>query len=355
MKLRHALAAAVATAALAPAALLAAPAAHAEGEQPAATQTSTGNTGSETTTPAPADGPAPEDTGEQTGSDASSDTTDGTAADGSGDAAESDEKAESGETGGDGGTGPGTGDGADDGSDTDPGDDSDCAIDAADLKVQVVGLPSKLVAGGGWSNFSVKLTNTTDHALDEVYPIIYAAPLEDVDHPRQLLRMQYRDPGTGKWTRFSEWTQGQYFGMFELDAHMTAELELRIRATDRAGDGDGIALVAGDYYNEDDTCGWSEEEWYEFSILAAGADPGDDVPPAEPGKPGKPVTDERPGKNVKPQGGMKELPVKGNLAETGASSVLPLFALSGAAAVALGAGAAYAVRRRRTDDTGAAA
>ena len=357
MKLRHALAAAVATAALAPAALIAAPAAHAEGEQPPAVQTTAGDTGSsETTTPSPSSEANPSDSGEQTGgADSSSGAVDGTV-DGTTTESTDEAAAKSDETTENGGTGEnGTGDteGTDGGSDTDT--DGDCAVDAADLKVQVVGLPSKLVAGGAWSNFSVKLTNTTDHALDEVYPIIYAAPLQDVDHPRELLRLQYRDPETGKWTRFTEWTEGQYFGMFQLDAHMTAELELRIRATDKAEDGDGIAIVAGDYYNEDGTCGWSEEEWYEFSILAAGTDPGDDVPPAEPGEPGKPGTDERPGKNVKPQGGMKELPVKGNLAETGTSSALPLFALSGAAAVALGAGAAYVVRRRRTDGTGAAA
>lgn len=363
MKLRHALAAAVATAALAPAALLAAPAAHADGELPAA-QTSAGTTGDGTATPDPSAEPQPSTTGEETGGTETATGETGSPS-GAGDTATSDGPEEAGDTGESGtgesgetgGTGESTGEAADGGTSegTDGGSesDSDCAIDAADLKVQVVGLPSKLVAGGGWSPFTVKLTNTTDHSLDEVYPIIYAAPLADVD-PQQLLRMQYRNPETGTWTRFSEWTEGQYFGMFQLDAHMTAELELRIRATDKAEAGDGIALVAGDYYNEDGSCGWSEEEWYRFTILAAGTDPGDDVPPAEPGKPAEPGAEERPGRNVKPQGGMKELPVQGNLAETGSSSALPLFALSGAAAVALGAGSVYVVRRRKAGGTGAA-
>lgn len=357
MKLRHTLAAAVATAALAPAALLAAPAAHATGEQPTAASSGQGTA---TTTPSPSSEADPAASGDEPGEPTTGAGDDaGTGAD----------------AGQEGGTGTGTGEdtgagagenetagtteGADEDAEEDatgdPGIEDDCAIDAADLAVTVADLPSKLVAGGSWSVFTLKLTNTTEHTLDEVYPILYAAPLEDVDRPRDLLRLQYRHPDTGKWTKFDEWTDGRYFGHFRLEAGHTAELQLRIRATAKAQDGDGFALVAGDYYNEDGTCGWSEEQWYDFEILAAGSDPGDDVPPAEPGEPGDSGSEDRPGKNTKPQGGVKELPVKGSLAETGSSSTLPLFALAGAAAVALGGGAVYLVRRRTDAGSGATA
>ena len=53
--------------------------------------------------------------------------------------------------------------------------------------------------------------------------------------------------------------------------------------------------------------------------------------------------------------GLEQLPVTGKLADTGSDSKLPMFALAGATAVALGAGAMFVVRRRKgSDDTTAA-
>ncbi|WP_308295521.1 LAETG motif-containing sortase-dependent surface protein [Streptomyces sp. MUM 178J] len=78
-----------------------------------------------------------------------------------------------------------------------------------------------------------------------------------------------------------------------------------------------------------------------------GAGPGvEDAEHAEPAEPGK--ADEA----VKEQGGTSGTPVEnttssGNLAETGSSSALPQIALAGGAAVALGAGAVFVVRRRK--------
>ncbi|MFE0512487.1 LAETG motif-containing sortase-dependent surface protein, partial [Streptomyces sp. NPDC058964] len=48
----------------------------------------------------------------------------------------------------------------------------------------------------------------------------------------------------------------------------------------------------------------------------------------------------------KPQGNVSELPT-GSLAETGSSSALPMIGLVGGLAVVAGAGAVFAVRRRR--------
>ncbi|MFJ7490689.1 LAETG motif-containing sortase-dependent surface protein [Streptomyces sp. NPDC097727] len=45
-------------------------------------------------------------------------------------------------------------------------------------------------------------------------------------------------------------------------------------------------------------------------------------------------------------------PISGSLAETGSSSAVPVFAPAGSAAVVLGAGAMFIVRRRRNGDTG---
>ena len=114
----------------------------------------------------------------------------------------------------------------------DPSDDPQCEVDAAGIKVDVAGLPSQLVAGGGWTRFSVRLANTTDRALDEVFPVIYAVPTAE----------HRSTPGRRSWTwstrtrtpaggpRSTSGPSGRYFGWFRLDPHRTAELTLRIRA-----------------------------------------------------------------------------------------------------------------------------
>ena len=358
MKLRRALTAAAATAVIAPAALMAAPAAFA-------------TTGPETESSASA-----EPTPGTPGAEQSGDTTTQPATPGAGDASAPGDTT----PGDDGTTGAETGDsakpsapatpgnGTKTGSPakpspsakpTEPGDDGDeseCTVDDAAIKVTVDHLPSKLVAGGGWKGFSVHLANTTDHTLDEVYPVIYAVPTENMDHPKSQLDLEYQDPDTGKWTSFDEWTDGQYFGWFQLDGHQTAELKMRIRADKGAKAGDGFALVAGDYQNKDGSCGWSEEQWYDFTILTAGSNPGT-IPPAKPGKPGNKPGPQGGGKPVgtaKPKAGMDKLPVTGNLADTGASSALPTLALVGGVAMVVGAGAVFAVRRRKTDGGAAA-
>ncbi|MEU8996808.1 LPXTG cell wall anchor domain-containing protein [Streptomyces caniferus] len=364
MKLRRALTAAAATAVIAPAALMAAPAAFATGPD-------TGSSASAEPTPGT---PGPEQTDDTTGQPETPGTAEETpGADTTGGTTQTGEDTTTGEETG---NGDGTessapaapGDETKPGDTTkpstsakptkpaEPGDDADCTVDDAAIKVTVDHLPSKLVAGGGWKGFSVHLANTTDHTLDEVYPVVYAVPTGNIDHPTSQLDLEYQNPNTGKWTSFDEWTDGQYFGWFQLDAHQTAELKLRIRADKGAKAGDGFALVAGDYQNKDGSCGWSEEQWYDFAILPAGSKPGK-IPPAEPGKPGNKPGPQGGGKPVtatKPKGGMDKLPVTGNLAETGASSALPTLGLVGGVAMVVGAGALFVVRRRRTDGGAAA-
>ncbi|WP_411120862.1 LAETG motif-containing sortase-dependent surface protein [Streptomyces sp. x-19] len=352
MKLRRALTSVAATAVIAPAALLAAPAAQATGSDTAATASAE---------------PTPAATGPEQGADATP-SAEPTAVDGAG--ASGGETAPAEDTGpktGSGGsatpTAPATADSTGkpgptaSGTPTAPGTptpttsyDGDCTLDDAALDVSVAGLPSKLVAGADWSRFSVKLRNTTDKKLDEVYPFILAVSLEDDDtRPESQLHLEYRDPDTGKWTTFGEWSDGDYFGWFELDAHQTAELTLRIRADKTAKPGDGFALIAGDYFNGDGSCGSSKENWYDFAILPAGSKPGE-VPPAKPGKPGNkpgPQGTAKPVPTGKPKEGLDKLPVTGNLAETGASSALPTIGLVGGVAMAVGAGAIFVVRRRK--------
>ncbi|KIZ13562.1 LAETG motif-containing sortase-dependent surface protein [Streptomyces natalensis] len=363
MKLRRALTTAAAAAVIAPAALMAAPAAYA--------------TGADTESSVSAD-PAPATPGPEQSDDTSTPTETPTAGDATQPAGNNDGTGTA--TGDQTGTGTGTGTGDEAGAtasaspsgDTKPNgsptssasakptasaapsdgptDEPDCKVDDKAVKVTVVDLPSKLVAGAGWSRFSVKLANTTGKTLNEVLPVVAAAPAENIDHPKSLLDLEYQDPDTGKWTSFDEWTDGEYFLAYEMDPHTTTSLKLRIHADKSAQAGAGFALVTSDYYNEDGSCGWAPEQWYDFTVLAADSTPGT-VPPAKPGAPGNhpgAQGTEKPIKHTQPEGDMKKVPVTGNLAETGSSSMLPTIALVGGVALAVGAGAVFVVRRRRT-------
>ncbi|MFI0263077.1 hypothetical protein ACH4OW_29085 [Streptomyces sp. NPDC017056] len=252
-----------------------------------------------------------------------------------------------------------TGPVADSGARTAPGkgptsDDNDgktCAFGSDQLRVAVRGLPSQLAAGGAWSPFSMTLANSTGTSMDKVLPFLHLSSHKNVKWPYGELETEYRDKETGTWKTFQDTTPKNLFGFFEIGAHDTITLQLRTRALKAAKPGTGFALAAGDFRNRDGSCGSAKEAWSDFTILPRGAKP-TQAPTAKPEQPGSPAgpgqsappgggTDASgPGGGVKPQGG-------GDLAATGSSAALPAVALAGAAAVAVGAGTVFAVRRRK--------
>lgn len=209
----------------------------------------------------------------------------------------------------------------------------------------VSGLPSKVV-GGTTVNFSLKVTNGTDKKLDEVYPYVFvhafdAAGLKELD---KHLDLEYYTNGSWK-DADDESEDGADFGMGDigpLKAKSSVNVKLRLKVDAKVPAGQGAALVAGDYWNKDESCGGTPDlDVYEFEILAKGSKPGkvDDAK----GKPSKGHT---------AQGGKSTAPVTtgtttGSLAKTGSSDAVPQIAMAGAAAVALGAGAMFVVRRRK--------
>ncbi|MEU3713065.1 hypothetical protein [Streptomyces catenulae] len=148
-----------------------------------------------------------------------------------------------------------------------------CAFESDRLTVTVEGLPRELAAGGGWTPFSMTLTNTTDTPLDEVLPFLTVSSAEDVDRPYWELETEYHDPTTGKWKTFHDASPGDLFGYSALAAHRTRTLELRTHAVRTAEPGAGYALAAGDYRNADGSCGSAKESWSDFTILPVGAKP----------------------------------------------------------------------------------
>lgn len=318
MKIRRALALAAATAVIAPAALLAAPAAYADDHT--TTTTTAGGTGTPEDPADPAD-PLPEDPQPE-------------------DPQPEDPKPE---------------DPADPKPEdpADPGEDEeDPSCEEVTVDVNLSGFPNKIVAGSGWKQFKLNVKNTGETDIEELEAFAFATYENDYPTDNHTLVEKYahfemKDPESGKWNSdfVPEGVNNGFFdGYFALDAGQSVSIDLRVKIDKGAPAGAALAIVAGGDINEGEDaseCAF-DAEIYEFQVVAAGTEPGD----VEDSKP----SDEKPKPDVKPQGDAKEIPVTGNLAETGSDSNLPIIGAIGGIAIVAGAGVVFAMKRRRSSD-----
>ncbi|MFJ5684768.1 peptidase [Streptomyces sp. NPDC093099] len=226
---------------------------------------------------------------------------------------------------------------------TEPGE-PECVFESR-LRTVAIGLPSKIVAGST-TDFSVRVTNGTDKALDEVSPRVYfhATDKSGYNVIDDAFHLQWSTAASPTWKN----VEGSHAGPISpLKAGAQADVKLRLKVDAKAPAGDGLAFVAGDYLNDDESCGGNFATEYDFELLAAGSAV-DDVEDAKPGK----TTPQTP--DTKPQGATSTTPVDsgdsaatGSLASTGSPSALPGFAGAAGAAVALGAVAVFVGRRHR--------
>ncbi|MFB7575776.1 LAETG motif-containing sortase-dependent surface protein [Streptomyces sp. NPDC056165] len=359
MKLRRYLALAAATAAITPAVLLAAPAAFA----------TEGNPDSSSSTPAPTDSESAASSGSEGGSDTKTeDGSDTKTEDGSGTKTEggSDTKTEdvSDTTKDESDTTKDGSDSKDEGTtdkesatpspSTSPSEtpgpqvcnDTEDFKQDKNLHTGLSGLPSKIVAGSGFHNFKLNVNNSGDNAYKRVDLGVFAAQINEknYDVTTSYLTLQFKDPATGTWQNISlnEKDEGAgYLGYTDVQAKESFSIDLRLSIDSKAPAGMGFAISIGMYADDKGNCVYSsDDDFYQFDVLAAGSTSGN------------------PG-DAKPQGGRKPLPAKpagdnqivpqGHLAETGSNSALPMIAVAGGAAVAVGAGAVFVVRRRKAD------
>jgi LPXTG-motif cell wall-anchored protein len=370
MKLRRAMAVAAATAVIAPLTLLSAPVAFAEDAPPAGQTQNEGATtgGGDGSADGGVDDPAtggdgttvPEDdtatddtpdTDDETGT--PDDTTGDPATDGQDDTAGGDTEEPAGDT-----QDPADDDTQNEGDDEEPGKDEEpveepgvdypsCEEGELDegIKTAVTGLNSKIVAGGAWDDFTLTVTNDTGKELDKLWVdlgVEYDTNDESLGEGLAEIQFKIED----RWTDEFQW-DSSYTGSFagfltDVPEGASITADLRIRVSAKAPAGSSFAFTSAVYEGGDGIC-YFNGDTYEFTVLASGSTPPKDPKPADP-------TGEKPnpadkGNQPKPQGGAK--PITGNLAETGADSALPMMGAAGAAAVVLGAGAVFVVRRKK--------
>ncbi|MGC0338494.1 LPXTG cell wall anchor domain-containing protein [Streptomyces sp. SLBN-8D4] len=335
MKLRRALAAAAATAAIAPLALFAAPSAFAdESPTPAAAESTPAGENTPTdpaSTPAdpastPAD-PASTPAGSTPSTSASSSATTSSSPSASASSSATTSASPS----------PSVSDEPVDECQVD--EDDDPVINDSDvLHSSLTGLPESIVAGSGWTNFKFNVSNSGDETIKDIQPIVGVGAV-DWDFEKDysdLVTVQVKQGGS--WadvaTQFGE---GGSFNAFDLDGGDSLSYQLRVKVDREVPSAIGIAIGLAEY-SDDKGCWVSADEnmgIYYFEVLPAGSDAGkpNDAKPQTGGK--SPISD------------VNGVDVDGQLAETGSSSALPVLGLVGGFAVVAGTGVVFAVKRRK--------
>nr|WSZ15134.1 LPXTG cell wall anchor domain-containing protein [Streptomyces canus] len=333
MKLRRALAAAAATAAIAPLALFAAPTAFAdESESPAPTTTE--STPADTTTTAPESTPTdPATTPASTPSTGAPSTT----ASSSATASTSPSTSPSGSASASSSPSPSASDEPIDECEVDE-DGAPVINDSDALHSSLTGLPESIVAGSGWTNFKFNVKNSGDDTIKDIQPFVGVGAVDwdfEEDYS-DLVTVQVKQGGT--WVDVStQFGEGGSFNAFALDGGDSLSYQLRVKVDREVPSAIGIAIGLAQY-SDDKGCWVSDDEnagIYFFEVLPAGSDPGkpNDAKPQTGGK--SPISD------------VNSVDVDGQLAETGSSSALPVLGLIGGFAVVAGTGVVFAVKRRK--------
>lgn len=339
MKLRRTLVTAAATAAIVPLALLSAPAAFAE----ESSSPSAGSSASDDTSASPSDSSDSSPSASASESDTSSPSASGSQ---SGSASGSPSGSSSSSASGSGTSVSPSASESEDGFDP----ESDCKTFDLDenITAEIKGLPSKIVAGSGWHDFTYEVGNNSDADFKNVYMAMFLEYADDTDAwlSEGLAVIQVKEDG--KWTNAYQDSYedengktvnitGSFLAQLdELEKDSSATLDLRVKVKASAPAGSSLAMSDALYVGDESDC-HVNGDYYDVQILAAGGD-ADGVDDAKP-------NGDKPTDGAKAQGGAK--PISGSLATTGSDSALPVIGLVGGVAVLAGAGAVFAVRRRK--------
>ncbi|MDX2621999.1 LPXTG cell wall anchor domain-containing protein [Mesorhizobium sp. B2-3-3] len=339
MKLRRTLALAAATAVIGPVVLLSAPAAFAQTETtttgttaPAPTETPSGEpsaatpesteSASQTATTTPSETESPEGVAPETVSPAPTATESETASAKPTPTASETEDEEEG--------------------DDEPLD----ACEPRPLELSINGLSGKIARGSGWDRFTFTIYNDSKKTVKNVAFFAGAAADEAGEKlfTTKQVRLQALNEADGTWEDIEDLgSSSGYVGEADgIKPGYEVDIDLRLKVEASAPVGAGFSLGGGLVFGDElEAVPCFQDVAYKFQIVDAGN--GGGAEPQEGGKIPVPTT--------KPAGDTAE--VTGNLAETGSSSSTPAIALAGGAAVVLGAGAMFVVRRRRNGDAAA--
>ncbi|WP_411082733.1 peptidase [Streptomyces sp. cmx-18-6] len=210
------------------------------------------------------------------------------------------------------------------------------------LTTVVSGFPSTVAAGTS-TTFSVRVSNGTDKDMEQVltYASATAFDTDTFEDITEFLRLKWSTEASPKWKNVDGDLYVDAIGA--LKRGEKADVKLRLDVDAAAPAGQGLTLIAGDYFNEDG-CGITPEAAVNGFDIKAAAKPSKPkpTPTPVPSTPGNSV--------VTPQSSGSGIPANttnGTLAATGSSDATSQMALTSGAAVLLGTGAMFLARRRR--------
>ncbi|MEV7695177.1 LAETG motif-containing sortase-dependent surface protein [Streptomyces sp. NPDC086779] len=220
------------------------------------------------------------------------------------------------------------------------------ACEPRPLELSINGLSGKIARGSGWDRFTFTIYNDSKKAVKNVAFFAGAAADEAGEKlfTTKQVRLQALNEADGTWEDIEDLgSSSGYVGEADgIKPGYEVDIDLRLKVEASAPVGAGFSLGGGLVFGDElEAVPCFQDVAYKFQIVDAGN--GGGAEPQEGGKIPVPTT--------KPAGDTAE--VTGNLAETGSSSSTPAIALAGGAAVVLGAGAMFVVRRRRNGDAAA--
>lgn len=271
MKLRRSLVTAAATAALVPLALLSAPAAFA---QESGSPSAGSSASDDTTTASPSGSSDSSPSGSASESDTSSPSASGSQ---SGSASGSPSGTSSPSASG---SGKSTADPSADEGGFDPYTDCKTFDLDENITAEIKGLPSKIVAGSGWHDFTYEVENNSDVDVKNVYMATYLEYADDTDAwlSEGLAVIQVKEDG--KWTDAyqdsyededgkSVNVTGSFVALLDgLEKDSSETLDLRVKVKASAPAGSSFAMSEALYVGDKGDCHINGDE-YDVEILAA--------------------------------------------------------------------------------------
>ncbi|MDF6019307.1 LAETG motif-containing sortase-dependent surface protein [Streptomyces sp. JH34] len=215
------------------------------------------------------------------------------------------------------------------------------------LELSINGLSGKIARGSGWDRFTFNIYNDSKKTVKNV--AFFAGAAADKAGEKlfttKQVRLQALNEADGTWEDIEDLgSSSGYVGETDsIKPGYEVDIDLRLKVEASAPVGAGFSLGGGLVFGDElEAVPCFQDVAYKFQIVDTG-NGGGGTEPQEGGK--IPVPD------TKPVGDTAK--VTGNLAETGSSSTTPVIALAGGAAVVLGAGAMFVVRRRKSGDAAA--
>ncbi|MFD8389702.1 LAETG motif-containing sortase-dependent surface protein [Streptomyces sp. NPDC059680] len=226
--------------------------------------------------------------------------------------------------------------------------EEDDATYKSKIHASLGGLPGEIAVGSGWHPFTLSVKNPTSSNLKDVIFYAGVGPSDpNAQYAFKTSQVQLQVKYDGAWYDVEDGAghSNGYLDLADIKAGQTVDYQLRLNVKANAPVGEGLTIGGGMYFDDEENCIGADQASYLIKIVKAGTDTGG-TKPQEGGQ--VPVPAQKPSKT-------NTQDVTGSLAETGSSSMLPTIGLVGGVAVVVGAGAVFAVRRRKGAGSGTAA